>query len=456
MLDADKVTLLKEFAKRGDFLPLRNVCRDKTLVNEQLLAVVYALLAKRLLINASTGLGKTVIGVSLINTLLTKGDKALFILKRTTLESMLPKVRSMLRADLRCTFVTNQGDVIYNRIAKGSIHTNDVLVISSDCLQDKQVNDYLFDIRDSIKIVIVDEMHLYSNLVSVESRLMDKIVQVSEYAIALTATPFERSIEQVINTAFMLDPSIFKGRTPRMVYNSFCIYGADKKVKGYSNLPLLRKMLTPIMLSIQRTASTGNTFKTCKIHLVEPKKEWLDLKAFEAVSVIKSDTTGAPFYKLVELLDDYVSDCKKGLIYINRNAIKRAVYKRLTDLGFKVGVIDGEVSKEIGQKDKEITAADYLDGKYDILITNIPMSRDLEGDFVIFYESTNSYIQMIGRLHRTFEDKHIKIDMIFAKSTYEEQQFKTCVYPRIKSQEIVCDKDVSELDIALGEIGVRV
>lgn len=447
-MNKDNLVVLKQFIKRNGADSIVNSCFGKTLKKDQLAAVMYTLLVKQLIISFDTGLGKTVIASSLINLVTEKGAKALFILKRTTLDEMLKKIKESAKPSLRCGSITNESSVIDRMIVRQQVEVCDLLVISSDSLSNHLVNDYLFKNRDKIRIVIIDEMHLFANMESAESRLMSAIVQKAEYAVALTATPFQRDIIQLINTAYMLNDSIFGGLKPRRVYNMFSVY-RDGKLVDYKNLDELKRVLKPIMFNVTREMLNVKLDKKCKINIVEPEPEWLNLKGIPAVKAIKGNINAQPYYKLCQLLTEHILLGRKGIVYINLNDIKEMVFSRLKELGYRVGLIDGSVSIK---REHARTKAMYKSGEIDVLILNTVESADLEGDFAIFYELTQAYSQTIGRLSRDCQDKEIFIDFIIARGTYEQDFFFNNVYRKASLMSQLCDKSITELTLAVDEL----
>ena len=445
MLSETDKLLMKQLAERGSLQSIEHACYGKTLMNSQVLGVVVAMIKKSCIISFDTGLGKTVIAMALINLLTLSGEKALFIVKRNTLDEIFQKDNSMLKPSLKCGYITNESKVIERMVIRRQADSSSLLVVSSDSIANPDVNDYLFKMRERLKVVVVDEMHLFSNLKSVESRFISSIAQKAQYVYALTATPFQRDIDQVINTAYMLRPNLFGGLSPRAVYNKFCVYNNGKLV-GYTNLDKLKKVLKPVMINVTREMLGIKVEKTAKIHYVEPKPEWKDLSGNEAFRIIKSATNEQPFYILVQLLAEYIGTGKKGLIYANLNSVKEPILNKLKELGFRIGIVDGSISvKSQRAHTKEL----FNEGNLDVLIINTPTSADLSCDFIIFYELTLEYSQMVGRACRDFGNKEIFIDFIIAKDTYEEKFFINNVYNRVVRLSQVCDKNVSEIILAV-------
>lgn len=440
-MEKEQRQLLKRYVDRGSFEPFERIVRGKTLRPEQIAGVMFGLLWKKCVISADTGYGKTIMASALINMVVTHG-KAIFVLKRFTLDEILNKISESVREDLAVGFITDQYEIVNKMVNHKMANNYNVLIISSDAVANPVVNKYLYDIREEIQIVFVDESHLFANFESVESRLMAKLIECSEYSYFLSATPFERDIQQLIDCCYYLNHKIYGGLTPRTFGNRFKTYNNGKFV-GYHDIETLRKVLAPMIFILTRKDCIK-----CSIYRVAAKQQWKALRENEARRLIKLDHTGEPFYKLLELVNDYTSQGKKGIIYANFNDVKRMLYQKLTENGYRVGVIDGTVSKELSL-DRGITSAMFNTGEYQLLISNRSVSLDQECDFVIFYEITQQYLQVIGRAKRTFDDREVIVDIIVAKGTYDEQFFMENAYPKITMISAILEKDITSLKRAV-------
>lgn len=443
-----KNLVFKHLAERGSLDSIRNVVTDKNLTQSQIVATVFGLVQKRVMFSLDTGLGKTVLACALLNLTLTKGDKAVFVLKRFSLNELYKKIKSSIRKDLRVGFITSEYKVIDRMIFRREADICDILVISSDSISETNVNEYLFINCKSIKIIVIDEMHLFSNLTSVESRLMQSMVKYSEYAFALTATPFQRDIIQLINTTYVFRPDMFGDKKPNTIYNLFTVYNEDG-TRTPKDLNKLKTILKPFVFNVTREMVGINIKSNVRCHLVKAKNEWKSLTGPKATIEMKGNVREQPFFTLCELLNEYLMQSKRGIVYINLNDVKKPVFDRLIKLGYKVGIVDGSIStpKEAGIYKKK-----YNNKELDFLIINTPTSLDLEGDFVIFYEMTLAYVQTVGRISRGIEDKEINIDFIIVKDTAEEKFFYNNVYQRVKVLNNMYNKGGKELNTVVKEL----
>lgn len=153
---------------------------------------------------------------------------------------------------------------------------------------------------------------------------------------------------------------------------------------------------------------------------------------------------------LVEILSLYKQQGKRGVIYANRNVLKRALQKILSDSGFTVEILDGSLTAT--QKKKDAVHKHFLDNELDVLITNITTGKDLPCDFIIFYELTFDYKQMVGRGERGLEGKNLDIYFILTDSLYEMRYFYANVYQRGLLLERLCGKDMPELHVAVKQL----
>lgn len=441
-MTGEKLELLKEFISRNSLQSIEGASLGKDLYPTQVAATVYGILNERVMISSDTGLGKTDVAIAMINMCL-KRDKALVIVKRGTLGEMLEKFCDSIRNDLSIGYITNQEKVIYNQISKGNINNCNVIMISSDCLSNDTVSRYLYSIRYNITCVIIDEMHLFSNLQSVESRFMEKILGVSRYAVQLTATPFERDPEQVVNSIWMLDHKAFGGLSPQSFCNKFRVF-VNGQFSHYENLPLMKKYIQPYIFNVTREKLNIKIDYDTRLREVAVNPEQRQLVGMEAVKSIKA-CKGNAYFKLIELLSEYTRQGLKGLVYANLNVTKDFIYTELKRLDYRISICDGSVSKKYGI-DKESERAKFRNGELDILITNLVVSSDLECDYIIFYELTQSYKQMTGRGIRSYNDGKLIIDLIYGKGSYEERFYESNVFNRVQMLSDLCDKGMSGLN----------
>ena len=104
------------------------------------------------------------------------------------------------------------------------------------------------------------------------------------------------------------------------------------------------------------------------------------------------------------------------------------------------------------QQQKEKVHKQFLNNEFDVLITNITTGKDLPCDYVIFYELTFDYKQMIGRGERGLDGVDLDVLFIITDSVYEMRFFYANVYQRGILLEKLCGKDLPELHGAVEQL----
>ena len=155
-------------------------------------------------------------------------------------------------------------------------------------------------------------------------------------------------------------------------------------------------------------------------------------------------------FKILDLIKKYKAEGKHGLIYANRNTIKKAVKAALETEDLVVDIMDG--THTATQKKKDVVQKKFLNRELDVLITNVTTGKDLPCDYIIFYELTFDYKQMIGRGERGLQGVDLDVHFILTDSTYEMRFFYTNVYQRGILLEQLCGKDLPELHGALDQL----
>ena len=107
------------------------------------------------------------------------------------------------------------------------------------------------------------------------------------------------------------------------------------------------------------------------------------------------------------------------------------------------------------QKAKGAVHQQFLNKELDVLITNVTTGKDLPCDYIIFYELTFDYKQMLGRGERGLEGVALDVRFILTDTLAEMQFFYLNVYQRGLLLEKLCDKDLPELHGAMKQLEAK-
>lgn len=448
-LTQEQRNLLADLFERGSLDTLKHCVNS---IDEldffQTIAIGYAVIAKACILNIDTGLGKTLIAAGIMNVIHTIQPRLhwVYLCQCSNLKTTADKLTKHLY-DMQVLYCDSTEAAVLENFCFNKALAADVIVLSYEAITVQVVESFLFNNKNLFKGVFLDESQILSNLTSYTSRLISAIINTADYKIFLSATPLRVSVEQVVNQLYMLDRKMFDGITLSSFLNQYRVW-SNKEIIGYKNLDHLEFQLMERMLSLSRTDLDIRGEYTPHMHIC-PTSLTEDAKVLDIVDY-KCNRFSSTMQLLVQLIKDYKCKGKHGLLYINRNVLKTAVGDYLAEEGIAVDILDGTHTSS--QKKKDKVHQMFLLGNLDILITNITTGKDLPCDYIIFYELTFDYKQMIGRGERGLQGHNLDIHFILTDSLYEMRFFYVNVYQRGVLLEQLCGKDLPELHNALQQL----
>lgn len=448
LTDEQREQLIALF-ERGSMQSLSHCVKEvDSLAGFQTLAIAYSIITKQCLLNIDTGLGKTLIAAGIINVLRAKKPtlKWIYLCQCSNLKTTATKLQKHLFSSNVVYCDSTESRIVNTFFTRKAINA-DVIVLSYEAITQSAVEGFLFKNREVYQGIILDESQMLSNLTSHTSRLISAIMHSCCYRYMLSATPLRISAEQAVNQIYMLDPDMFSQVTMSTFMNQFRVWN-DGEVIGYKNLEELQYLLMTRMLSFSRSelGIRGNytpIMELCTCGLPE------DAKTPEVIDY-KEEPYGNTMLQLIADAKAYKEQGKHGLIYVNRNRLKSAVKKALLDNGITCDIMDGTHTST--QKAKDIAHQKFLNREVDILITNVTTGKDLPCDFIIFYELTFDYKQMLGRGERGLSGAALDVRFILTDTLAEMQFFYLNVYQRGVLLEKLCNKDLPELHGAMQQL----
>lgn len=439
--------LLAELDKRGSCRSLSQTVTGLTLADFQTLSVAKGIIMQAALFNVETGLGKTLIAASMINIMrrLKPDLRWIYTCQCSNISTTTAKLKGLLH-NLNVVSSDATEDSLLKTFFTRRATNADVIVVSYEAICAPSAETFLFRNRHIFQGFILDESQFLSNMTSHTSRLISAIMDSCAYKYALSATPTRVAAEQMVNQVYMLDREMFEGTELSTFMKNFQVW-EDGEMVGYRNLEDLQAFLSQRVITVGRGELDIRGDYTPIPILCNSKESYKELPRSEQFKEVKTDETGQALAALCHTIGKEVEKGRHGLIYANLKVIKNAAFKALTAKGFRVGILDGQHTNT--QAKKDIVHRAYLDGAYDVLITNITTGKDLPSDYVVFYEQTFDYKQMIGRAERGLQGVDLDIYFILSKDTYEIEFFYRNVYLRGKLLEVLCGRDLSELTEAV-------
>lgn len=422
----------------ADFLKNESLLDNGSLMWFQSFAVEHAMISRSTLFSLGTGLGKTITACAYANRILKENPntKVMFICLPESLEQIREDFNTY--TDRRLVCVTGEASSILS--LKNTIEDSEVVITSYQAFYSKRfcnlLLSYLYN-DNRFSAVIADEVHEVSQESLINSILKSFIVKI-KYKLFLTATPITVEPEQLITIMNLMDDNIFpEGRDFLKPYR---ILDPDTfEVIDYRHLDSLANSLYPHYLSWTRAELGINGNYYPELLLVEPTEEQLRASLTEVPTVIKGQKNSKQMEVLLTLCKMLKAQYKKGLIYASRHQNSKMIYDVLTSNGIKAFVLNGE---EENKRVRQSVLKAFTRNEYDVLITNLTTSLNMDSDFLIFWENTNRAVQMLGRCERGFVPKDLYIYYILTEGTVELQQFYKNVYRRCKWLKESLDKDV--------------
>ena len=441
-----QIELLKELLIRDEYAPFSNMLNGIHLEPFQTFSIAQALIVKEVILSWDTGLGKTLAASAVIKWY-SKAEpsmKFLVVCKRGNYTDVVKKIKDS--TGLNVVGCTAEDEKVTETFVKMGLEDKDVLVLTYEAIRNFKVNLALFRVRRFFKGIIVDESHLVGNDKSNTHKILKSMIKRAKFKMLLTATPLTISPRQVINQFEIICPDFFKDIDKDKYSNYFEIKNDEGKVIGYQHLDELERDLGIHYINFTRQQLGLKGEYDVKIVKCNPSVN-IDLEKLTKNKrhILKTEQGGDAIEKLVRLCKDLASQGKKGIIYADLNELKSLCLKELKIAGLKVDIIDGSLSDT---KERDKTKDKFNNNELDVLITNITEGLDLTCDFIIFYELTLKYKQMIGRGERGLRGQNLEIYFFIVKDTIDEEFFITNIYERGILLRELCKKDIGELEDA--------
>lgn len=437
----EQLRLLQDLFSRKSLDSIRYCVKDKELADFQTVAVAYAIIVKSCIIGLDTGKGKTVVAAGIMNIIheLYPNTKWVFICQRSNLETTFAKLKQDL-INCKIVYSTAEESQLIQNFLYGEAKLADIIVLTYDNIKIPIVSDFLYQNRMLIKGMIADEAQVISQGVSQASNIISAMMSNIEYTFFLTATPLTISPAQIINLGFMLDRDLYGEIHLAEFVRGFEVR-SDGRIVGYKNLENLESYLGLRYIYLNR--DTEGCYKSIYLDC-NSKPAYKDVKKADVNSIIKGDPDGEAIKRLTQFILSKMCEGKRGLVYINTNKNKDFVRDHLKASGIRVGILDGAHTNN-GKKKGEAQTA-FNGGELDVMLTNIVTGKDLPCDYIVFYELTFDFKQMIGRGVRTLGRFSLEIGFVIVKDTKDVDYFFENVYARGLLLKAICGKNIDELE----------
>lgn len=413
---------------------INGVLSNGTLKDLQCVDILKALYRKRSIIVYGTGMGKTFIASALIRMLLNedKNRKFLIFIKNTQIEQTPAKMYSLL--GLPYVVSTGEASNVTDILESGKFKSVPITFLTHSCLDSDKALKVLTKEKHFFDALIIDEAHCLNNFTSSNSgSVLAGLSKCYEYVFALTATPIRSNIKQFSKLAHVIDPINYPDikKLSRQLLSGAFDFSTD-----------------PCFMINRTRAEFGTTERLVAIPImVQPSSCQRRASGMELFKVCKGDGAVNQAEALVKIIKERKAHGEKGLVYINMHVIREWVLPFLDKAGIKYECINGRNHNQ-GER-AEILRKFNEDGAFDVIITSVTESLDLDCEYVIFYEFTLDVDQMIGRAYRGFDDKELKVYFIITEDSEEVEYFYNNILPRSK----LIDKILGKGNTAVLSVG---
>ena len=400
--------LIDEICKRKSYHALRNILNDVELVDLQCIDILKMLAQEKAVVIYPTGTGKTLLAASVMKLLLREKPDSLFLMfvKKDQIVQTPAKLKAF--AGLSCIVTTADSRELARSVLPKNLEAYNVIMLTHDCLHNSAVLDAIYEIRDKITGVIIDEAHEYNNFNNASSaNVLKSMVKRFKYVWSLTATPIVTDIMQLARIANLTDSVRYpdaKKLYRDLENGSFRIY-YDEGFFINRNDDELGRVGKPkgFIVSVEPT---------------EYQKK-ANVGGVELFQICKGDGAVRQVLALEKLIKENCQTNQRGLVYISQGTVLKWVCDNLDDTDIRYTCINGNTPISA----RSTIEQQFANGEYDVILTSITTAVDLDCDYVVFYEFTALVDQMIGRARRGLKPKELNVYFIITKDTNEEDYF---------------------------------
>lgn len=429
----------QELLKMDSYIAINDVLDGVTLHPKQCIDIVKMLYKKKAIVIYDTGTGKTLLAAAFMKLLLNQDPSRRFIFfcKKDQMVQTPKKLESLTGLPVLCS--SSDAKSVREKILSQDMYKYRIIMLTKECLFNEKVLNKLYDMRQDITGIIIDEAHELNNTSHASSsEMLQALVSKFEYVIALTATPIRTDIKQLAKLANLVDGKVYSNpvKLLRLLQNGKfsltddpCFFINRKACElGRVSEPVGHVVwCSPMAQQVEEHRGGVLLMQTCK--------------GLGATSQVNT---------LIELLQSKKG--KKGLVYISQDSIYKWVRSYLDKTDIRYRVIQGETSMYERAAIME-SFNDKSDHNIDVVLLSVTTAIDLNCDYVVFYEFTVDVEQMIGRAHRGLENKVLDVYFMITKGTREVEYFIENILMRCSLIAKILGKENSAVKQVGEEIG---
>lgn len=430
--------LINEICKLKSYRAMNDILNGITLHDLQCVDVLKMIANKRALVIYDTGTGKTLLAATAMKLLIREDPSRLFVMfiNKDQISQTPKKLQKF--AGLSCITSTAAADVRGYFLSE-NLQNYNVILLTHECLHNSDVLNAIYDVRDKICGIIIDEAHGYNNFNNAHSAsVLKAMLKRFEFVWGLTATPIVSDVAQIARLSNMLLPD--KYTNPKKLANDM--------LHDYF------KISSDPGFFINRKASELGRVSSPKgfVVSVSPQPHQLNCNCggVELFQICKGDGATNQVNALIKLIQENNALHQRGLVYISQTSVLRWVTVNLQKAGIKYACINGNTPMD----ERSVIEDKFAGKEYDVILTSVTTAVDLDCEYVVFYEFTVLVNQMIGRAHRSLEPKDLNVYFIITRDTNEEVYFVNNIYAKCQMVRDILGKENSAVDDVATHLGI--
>ena len=459
-----------------------------TLRDYQTISVAYAYWAKRCLLGASVGLGKTVIIAGLVNLLTAAAEKEgrqfsfLFLGDKNTLKELHDSLTRF--SGKRLYTVTGEAASNKKFFSVVSLHDRPNVVgnhaLVSQNLFYEEVRKYREETGENpFDLIVIDEASevgkatgSFGQVTSQKYKNLQWLTSDAERVVSLNATPFEANLMTFFHQLQLLDPSFLPTKTAfnnRYAVMKYQGRGYAEPTGEYQNAEEFRRLIKYRYLP-QTRKSLGATVTDSSAELLVapltaiqkslaskvsmPQMLW-DCPWYFDSSLPRTEESTGKLAALEKALDEALQTHETVLVYCHFKEAQLGVKEFLYDLGYTSEILNGDQDYET----KQLVISAFKEEKFQVLITNVQKGLNFgHCKRLVFYSksaNTNTMVQIEGRVTRDLDIEGVKVWVIVAEGA-EHKSFKKQMVDHAKASRDFAGRDHSlVLDLLAAEESKR-
>lgn len=445
-------------------------CKDIVLRDAQIKPMLMSLLTKRYFIGDKPGLGKTVESASAyanyVYHCIKRGKKFKKVLVVTEGQHVIGFAREWKQYGINILPLVDGSTKIQRKLDDVDMEEYDGVITNWDGLKTNAFLEYYMNNKEDYNYAVFDETSKLIGNTSMTYKVTDMIVNKYkgglERVIFLNGSSFEKSVFDFYNQFSVLKPKLIPNKAflednyvvrEGMPVDVLRISGSRKHkrqvamntgaIVGYKNQEELRERLKYYYIARSKKDFASELPEhTHILHMIDmTPRQAKDLKEYNRVTVLNSPGTvdekrkmteaNSPKYaEVLRFIDMVIED--RPLLYVFNKKAQLDFKKALNKKGYKVGIMNGDVSSA----DKNKVETSFNNKELDILILNVEKAINLPtSDRIIFYDiltMPQRTSQIKGRIDRDNYDTPKFYDFFCYKDSPEMNNIVRLAYFREK------------------------